>query len=346
MQSIFVDRASDVAHALRLVQQPGARFIGGGTNLLDLMKGDVEQPTRLVDVTRIGLDRIETLPGGGLRIGALVRNSDLADHDLVRQRYPLLAQALLSGASAQLRNMATTGGNLLQRTRCPYFTDTAFEHCNKRVPGSGCAALHGVNRMHAVLGASNACIAVHPSDMCVALAALEATVVVASASGERRVAMADFHRLPGGTPQYDTTLAPAELILAVELPPSAYGAHSHYLKLRDRASYAFALVSVAAALQMGGDGDGATVRSARLALGGVAHKPWRVPAAEALLAGQPVSAERSRQAAQLLLEGARGFDGNRFKIELAQRAVVRAISRAAAGTAQANTNPTLTGERA
>jgi xanthine dehydrogenase YagS FAD-binding subunit len=342
MQSIFVDRATDVAHALRLAQQPGARFIGGGTNLLDLMKGDVEQPARLVDITRMGLDRIETLPGGGLRVGALVRNSDLADHDLVRQRYPLLAQALLAGASAQLRNMATTGGNLLQRTRCPYFTDVAFEHCNKRVPGSGCAAQRGVNRMHAVLGASDACIAVHPSDMCVALAALEATVVVASASGERRVAMADFHRLPGAAPQFDTTLAPTELITAVELPPSAYGAHSHYLKLRDRASYAFALVSVAAGLEM----DGATVRSARLALGGVAHKPWRVAAAEAALAGQPVSAERSRQAAQLLLAGARGFDGNRFKIELAQRAVVRAISRAAAGTAQAGGNGTLTGERA
>ena len=341
MQSIYVDRATDVAHALRLAQQPGARYIGGGTSLLDLMKGDVEHPARLVDITRIGLDRVETLPDGGMRVGALVRNSDLADHDLVRQRYPLLAQALLAGASPQLRNMATTGGNLLQRTRCPYFTDTAFEHCNKRVPGSGCGALHGVNRSHAILGASPACIAVHPSDMCVAMAALEAVVVIATpAGGERRIAMADFHRLPGGSPQYDTTLAPGELIIAVELPPSRYGEHSHYLKVRDRASYAFALVSVGAALEM----DGATVRSARLALGGVAHKPWRVPAAEAMLAGRPVSTERSKEAARLLLDGAHGYDDNRFKIELAQRAVVRAIAKAAAGTA--SQSPALTGEQA
>jgi xanthine dehydrogenase YagS FAD-binding subunit len=332
MQSIYVDRATDVAHALRLAQQPGARFIGGGTNLLDLMKGDVEHPARLVDISRIGeLDRVTELADGGLRVGALVRNSDMANHPLVRQRYPLLSQAVLAGASAQLRNMATTGGNLLQRTRCPYFTDTAFDRCNKRKPGSGCAALHGVNRNHAILGTSASCIAVNPSDMNVALAALEASVVVASAAGERRIALADFHRLPGATPQHDTVLAPGEMILAVELPASSSGlsAHSHYLKVRDRASYAFALVSAAAALEM----DGTTVRKARLALGGVAHKPWRVAAAEALLTGQPVSAERSAQAARLLVDGAHAAGDNKFKITLAQRAVVRAIAKAAAGTA-------------
>jgi xanthine dehydrogenase YagS FAD-binding subunit len=225
--------------------------------------------------------------------------------------------------------MATAGGNLLQRTRCPYFTDTAFEQCNKRKPGSGCAALQGYNRGHAVLGASAACIAVHPSDMCVALAALEATVVAASPRGERRIAMADFHRLPGATPQQDTTLAPGEMITAIDLPPSPFAGHARYLKLRDRASYAFALVSVAAAL----DFDGPRVRQARIALGGVAHKPWRVPAAEALLAGQPLSDERCRQCAAQLLAGAKGYRGNQFKIELAQRAVVRALNQAAAGTA-------------
>ena len=329
MQSIYYDRATDLAHALQLGQQPGARYLGGGTNLLDLMKGDVEHPMRLVDLSHIGLDRISELPGGGLRIGALARNSDMADHPLLRQRYPLLAQALLAGASPQLRNMATAGGNLLQRTRCPYFTDTAFDQCNKRRPGSGCAAQQGYNRTHAVLGASVACIAVHPSDMCVALAALEATVVAAGPRGERRIALADFHRLPGSTPQQDTTLAPGEMITAIDLPPSPFARNARYLKLRDRASYAFALVSVAAAL----DFDGARVRQARVALGGVAHKPWRVPAAEALLAGQPLSDERSRQCAALMLDGARAYRDNQFKIELAQRAIVRALRLAAAGTA-------------
>ena len=327
MQAIYYDRATDVAHALRLAQQPGAMFIGGGTNLLDLMKGDVERPQRLVDITHIGgLDHITELPDGGLRIGALVRNSDCANHALVRQRYPLLSQALLAGASPQLRNMATVGGNLLQRTRCPYFTDTAFEHCNKRMPGSGCGARDGYQRMHAILGASEACIAVNPSDMSVALAALEAGVQVAGPRGERRIALADFHRLPGATPQIDTTLLPGEMIVAVDLPASPFARHAHYLKVRDRASYAFALVSVAAALEM--DGDGRTVRQARVALGGVAHKPWRVAAAEALLVGQPLSDARSRQAAALLVAGAQARDDNRYKIEMAQRAVVRALRNA------------------
>jgi xanthine dehydrogenase YagS FAD-binding subunit len=327
MQSIFYDRATDLAHALQLGAQPGACYVAGGTNLIDLMKGDVEHPTRLVDINRIGLDQIATLPDGGLRIGALARNSDMAWHPLIRQHYPLLSQALLAGASAQLRNMATAGGNLLQRTRCPYFTDTAFEHCNKRVPGSGCGALHGYQRMHAVLGASGSCIAVHPSDMAVALAALDAVVVAARAGGERRIAMADFHRLPGDTPQFDTTLERGEMITAIDLPPPRFGQYVHYLKLRDRASYAFALVSVAVALEM----DGATVRAGQVALGGVAHKPWRVPAAEALLAGQPLSTERSRQFAARVMEGAHGYPDNQFKIQLGQRAIVRAVDIAARG---------------
>jgi xanthine dehydrogenase YagS FAD-binding subunit len=327
MQSIDYDRARDAADALRLAQQDGARYIGGGTNLLDLMKGDVEHPLRLVDVTRAGLDRIDDLPGGGLRIGAGVRNADAARHAAVRQRYPLLAQAMLSGASAQLRNMATMGGNLMQRTRCPYFTDTAFSHCNKRAPGSGCDARRGYQRMHAILGASPACVAVNPSDMSVALAALEAVVLLRSAQGERQVPMADFHRLPGDTPQQDTVLQPGELIVAIDLPPSRLARHSHYLKLRDRASYAFALVSVAAALEM----EGGTVRQARIALGGVAHKPWRRPEAEALLQGRPLDEALCRAAAQRLLEGAQPLEGNRFKVELAQRAIVRALRIAGEG---------------
>lgn len=321
MQSIFYERARDAADALRLAQQDGARFIGGGTNLLDLMKGDVEHPMRLVDVTRAGLDRIEELPGGGLRLGAAVRNADAARHAEVRRRYPLLSQAMLAGASAQLRNMATMGGNLMQRTRCPYFTDTAFQHCNKRMPGSGCDALKGVQRMHAILGASAACVAVNPSDMSVALAALEAVVLLRSAQGERQVPLADFHRLPGDQPQQDTILQAGELIVAIDLPPSRMARHSHYLKLRDRASYAFALVSVAAALDI----EGGTVRAARIALGGVAHKPWRRPEAEALLQGRALDEAQCRAAAQHLLEGAQPLEGNRFKLELAQRAIVRAL---------------------
>jgi xanthine dehydrogenase YagS FAD-binding subunit len=324
MRAIDFDQAADPAAAIRLIQQPHSKFIGGGTNLLDLMKGDVEQPLRLIDINHIGLDRIDELPDGGLRIGALARNSDTANHPLVRTRYPLLTQALLSGASPQLRNMATIGGNLLQRTRCPYFMDTAFAMCNKRAPGSGCGAREGVNRMHAILGASSACIAVNPSDMNVALAALDAVVQVSGPKGERSIPIGDFHRLPGTMPQVDTVLQPAELITAVDLPPPSFSRHTHYLKVRERNSYAFALVSAAAALDM----DGAVVRQARIALGGVAHKPWRVPAAEALLIGQPLSEERSLQAARLLLDGAQAFQDNGFKIKLAERAVVRALREA------------------
>ena len=321
MRAIDFEQANDPTQAIRLIQQPGSKFIGGGTNLIDLMKGDVEQPARLVDINHIGLADIADLPNGGLRIGALARNSDTANHALVRSRYPLLSQALLAGASPQLRNMATTGGNLLQRTRCPYFTDTAFAMCNKRSPGSGCGAREGYNRVHAILGASPACIAVNPSDMNVALAALDAVVQVAGPQGARIIPIADFHRLPGTAPQIDTTLASSELITSVDLPAPAFSRHTHYLKIRDRASYAFALVSVAAALDIR---DG-IVHQARIALGGVAHKPWRVPAAEAVLLGQALDDERSMRAAGMLLAGAQGYKDNGFKIKLAQRAIVRAL---------------------
>ena len=324
MQSIYYERATDPAHAIRLAQQPGARFIGGGTNLLDLMKADVEHPSRLIDITRIGLDQITELADGGVRIGALARNSDTANHMLIRQRYPLLSQALLAGASPQLRNMATVGGNLMQRTRCPYFTDPAFDKCNKRQPGSGCGAREGYHRTHAILGASDSCIAVNPSDMNVALAALDASVVLGGPKGDRVVPIADFHRLPGDKPQLDTVLMHGEMITAVDLPASPFALHAHYLKVRDRASYAFALVSVAAALDI----ENGVVREARLALGGVAHKPWRLPAAEALLVGHTMSEERCREAAAALTAGAHAYPDNRYKIALAQRAIVRALRNA------------------
>lgn len=324
MQSIFYERASDPAHALRLGQQPGARFIGGGTNLLDLIKADVEHPVRLIDITRIGLDQITELAGGGVRIGALARNSDTANHPLIREQYPLLSQALLSGASPQLRNMATVGGNLMQRTRCPYFTDPAFDMCNKRNPGSGCGARAGYSRVHAILGASDACIAVNPSDMNVALAALDASIVIATPRGDRTIPAGDFHRLPGNKPELDTMLLPGEMIVAVDLPASPFARHSHYLKIRDRASYAFALVSVAAALDL----EGGMVRSARIALGGVAHRPWRLASAEQLLLGKNLTDATRLAAARALTAGAHPFKDNKFKIELAQRAIVRALRRA------------------
>lgn len=323
-------RADSVAEAVRLLAaDPQAKFIAGGTNLVDLMKKYVERPTRLVDISRLPLTAVEETAGGGLRIGALVPNSDLAYHPLVARRYPVLASALLAGASAQLRNMASTGGNLLQRTRCYYFYDTATP-CNKREPGSGCSAINGLNRMHAILGTSDSCIATHPSDMCVALAALEATVHVTGPSGERSIAMADFHRLPGDSPQRDTNLEPGEIITSVELPARGFSANYTYLKIRDRLSYAFALVSVAAGLEL----DGGTIKEARFALGGVAHKPWRDTTAEAVLRGQPPTAENFGRAADALLREARGFEHNRFKIELARRTLVRALTQAANGTPQ------------
>jgi xanthine dehydrogenase YagS FAD-binding subunit len=330
MDDFLYQRAASLDEALALMAEPGVAAIAGGSNLLDLMKGGITRPCKLIDVSRLPWDQVETLPDGGLRLGAGVRNTEAADHPLVRERYPLLSRALLAGATQQLRNMATVGGNLLQRTRCPYFYDDGFRHCNKREPGSGCDALQGFNRGHAILGASEHCIATHPSDMAVALAALQARVVLRSARGERVLALADFHRLPGDTPQRDTTIEPDELITAVELPPSEAAAHSCYLKIRDRASYAFALVSVAVALELDGAG---RVARAGLALGGVAHKPWRVEAAESALAGRaPGDDAAARDAADALLAGARGRGGNDFKIELARRAVRRALARAARGS--------------
>ncbi|MGA8988920.1 MAG: xanthine dehydrogenase family protein subunit M [Rhodoplanes sp.] len=327
-------RAADVADAVRqIAADPTAKFIAGGTNLIDLMKEDVERPSRLIDITRLPLKTIEETANGGLRIVALVPNSDLAYHPLIEQRYPMLASAILAGASAQLRNMASTGGNLLQRTRCSYFYDIATP-CNKRAPGSGCSAIAGLNRMHAILGASDACIATHPSDMCVALAALDATVHVSGPTGERAIAFSDFHRLPGNTPQRDTNLEANEIVTAVELPARGFAANYTYLKIRDRLSYAFALVSIAAALEL----EGETIREARLALGGVAHKPWRDTAAEAALRGQPANQAAFMRAADLLLRDARGYPHNYFKIDLARRGIIRALTQAAQGTPQSQSD--------
>jgi xanthine dehydrogenase YagS FAD-binding subunit len=327
-------RANDVADAVSLIAaDPTAKFIAGGTNLIDLMKEDVVRPSRLIDISRLPLKTVEETAAGGVRIGALVPNSDLAYHPLVQSRYPLLASAILAGASQQLRNMASTGGNLLQRTRCYYFYDPATP-CNKREPGSGCSAIKGLNRMHAILGTSEACIATHPSDMCVALAALEAKVHVTGPAGERTIAFADFHRLPGETPERDTNLQPNEMITAVELPARGFAANYTYLKIRDRLSYAFALVSIAAALELDGD----TIKDARLALGGVAHKPWRDTAAEGALRGQTAHPTTFIHAADLLLRDAKGFEHNAFKIELARRGIVRALTQAARGTPQSQSD--------
>jgi xanthine dehydrogenase YagS FAD-binding subunit len=327
-------RANNVADAVRqIAADPAAKFIAGGTNLIDLMKEDVERPSRLIDISQLPLKTVEKAVNGGLRIGALVPNSDLAYHPLIEQRYPLLSSAILAGASQQLRNMASTGGNLLQRTRCYYFYDTATP-CNKRQPGSGCSAIKGLNRMHAIFGTSDACIATHPSDMCVALAALEAKVHVAGPAGERAFAFADFHRLPGDTPQLDTNLQPNEIITTVELPAESFAQNYSYLKIRDRLSYAFALVSVAAALEL----EGGRIKQARLALGGVAHKPRRNPEAEAALRGQAADPATFQRAADLLLREAKGFAHNAFKIDLARRAIVRALTQAAQGTPQSQSS--------
>src|SRR5512132_3501384 len=286
-------RASDVADAIRqITAEPAAKFIAGGTNLVDLMKYDVERPVRLIDITHLPLNNVEETENGGLRIGALVPNSDLAYHPLIEKRYPLLSSAILAGASQQLRNMASTGGNLMQRTRCFYFYDVATP-CNKRKPGSGCPAINGINRINAILGTSEACIATHPSDMCVALAALEAVVRVAGPDGERAIAFEDLHRLPDDRPHLDTTLRDHELITSVDLPSEGFADHSAYLKVRERASYAFALVSVAAALELEGD----RIKEARLALGGVAHKPWRNLEAELAMRGKPADAPAFAEAA-------------------------------------------------
>ena len=327
-------RATNVAEAVRqIAADPRAKFIAGGTNLLDLIKENVERPSRLIDISRLPLTRIEETADGGIRIGAMVANSDLAYHPLVEQRYPILSSAVLAGASAQLRNMASVGGNLLQRTRCLYFYDTATP-CNKREPNSGCSAIDGLNRNLAILGTSDSCIATHPSDMCVALAALDARVAVSGPSAERIIPFADFHRLPGDTPHLDTHLGADEIVTAVELPPQGFAANYSYLKIRDRLSYAFALVSVAAALEL----EGGTIKEARIALGGVAHKPWRNMEAEAALRGQSANAASFSRAADLLLKGARGYSHNAFKIELARRAILRTLTQAARGTPQSQSN--------
>jgi xanthine dehydrogenase YagS FAD-binding subunit len=324
MSPFSYSRVADANQAVTTISgKPNGKFLGGGTNLIDLMKMGVETPSELVDINRLPLAQIEELLDKRVRIGALARNSDVAEHELIKTRYPLLTEALLSGASPQLRNMATVGGNLLQRTRCYYFYDPAFPACNKRKPGSGCGALDGYNRIHAILGQSDQCIATHPSDMCVALAALEPIVRVRGPNGEREIAFGDFHRLPGDTPERDTNLAPGELIIAVDLPAMPFAARSHYLKVRDRASYVFALVSVAAALDLGSN---KKINDARIALGGVAHKPWRARNAEKRLIGQDANEETFRAAAEAELAAAKGYKYNSYKIELAKRAIAGALS--------------------
>jgi xanthine dehydrogenase YagS FAD-binding subunit len=315
------ERPSDVSGALAAGARAGAQYLGGGTNLVDLMRETIEHPDLLVDVS--GLSReIEEAKGGGLRIGAGVKNTAVAADGRVRQRFPLLAQAILAGASAQIRNMATVGGNLMQRTRCIYFYDDAA-HCNKRMPGDGCDARQGFNRNHAVLGASESCVATHPSDMCVALAALDAVATVRGKKGSRDIPLTAFHRLPGDTPQIDTVLEPGELIIAVTVPPNGIAARSSYRKVRDRASYAFALVSVAAGLEI----EGGMIKDVRIALGGVAHKPWRAERAEAALRGGPAAEAAFRQAAEAELAAAQPLRDNSFKIELAKRVIADTLGK-------------------
>ena len=320
MRAFTFKRAGDAASAIRLTQEPGAKYLGGGTNLVDLMRENIETPQALVDVT--GLSRaIQDRDDGGILIGAAATNSALASHLGVRQRFPVLAQAIVSGASGQIRNMATVGGNLMQRTRCHYFYD-ASARCNKRAAGAGCDAIGGINRSHAILGASPHCVATHPSDMCVAFAALDAVVHLEGPAGARTLPIVDFHRLPGESPGIETSVHQNELITAVELPAAAFAVRSRYRKVRDRASYAFALVSVAAAIQI----EGGTIRNARLALGGVAHKPWRAIAAEELLVGAPIGEASFAGAAARALEGAEPLAHNGFKIDLATRVIVAVLT--------------------
>jgi xanthine dehydrogenase YagS FAD-binding subunit len=322
-------RAGGLNEAVREGAGDNVRYLAGGTNLIDLMKENVERPTRLVDINRLPYAAIEDLEDGGLRLGALATNADTAWDDRVAKRYPLLASAILAGASPQLRNAATNGGNLNQRTRCYYFYDTATP-CNKRAPGSGCGAIGGVNRIHAILGTSDQCIATHPSDMAVALAALGASVRVEGPDGARAIPFADYHRLPGDEPWRDNNLKPGELVVAIDLPAEDFSAHYTYLKLRDRLSYAFALVSVAVALRI----EGGTIADARIALGGVAHKPWRLPNAESVLHGEQPGQSAFLAAAHAITEGAVGRGENDFKIPLVRKAIVRALKQAADGTPQ------------
>lgn len=326
MEPFTIQQAADPRAAIQAAGvAKGSKYIAGGTNLVDLMKMYVETPAVLVNVNPLDLNKIDTLPHGGIRIGALVRNSDLAYHPLIQKRYPVLSQALLSGASPQLRNMATTGGNLLQRTRCPYFFDISFP-CNKRVPGSGCSAITGYNRSNAVLGGSDHCIATHPSDMCVAMAALDASIRVEGPDGTRTIPFTDFHLLPGETPEKETNLKPGELITAVDIPALPHSSRSHYLKVRDRASYEFALASAAVVLDM----ENGNIRSARIALGGVGTKPWRASGAEQLLKGRP-SPELFGQVAEAALQDAKPQTYNGFKIELAKRTLIRALTTISGG---------------
>ena len=328
MQPFKYTRATDVAGATRAVSASNdAQFLGGGTNLLDLMREGVEGPSELVDIAGLALTQIRSVDGG-VSIGALAKNTDTANHPLVRHNYPLLTQAILAGASPQIRNMATNGGNLMQRTRCTYFYDVSMP-CNKRQPGSGCGALEGINRNHAVFGWSDKCIAVHPSDMCVALLALDAVVKVQDAAGnERSIPFAEFHRLPGDTPDVDNNLKHGELITAIQLPKTNLGANSYYLKIRDRSSYAFALVSVAAGLQIRGN----VISEARIAMGGVAHKPWRAAEAEKYLLGKAANDENFKAAAEAEMKSAKPLEYNKFKVELGKRAIVHALRRAARNT--------------
>ncbi len=329
MKPFVYTRAATVDDAVKAYgESPDTCFLAGGTNLLDLMKMGSERPAHLIDIHKLPLTDIEERQGG-IRIGAMVTNTDAANHELIRTRYPVLSEAILAGASQQLRNKATMGGNLLQRTRCYYFYDPSFRECNKRTPGSGCAAKTGYNRIHAILGASEECIATNPSDMSVALVALDAVVQVKGPKGERSIPIGEFHRLPGNTPQKDTNLLPGELITAIDVPAIPYATRSTYLKVRDRNSYAFALVSVAAVMDLD---DGGAVRHAHIALGGVAHKPWRAAKAERHLAGKRPDEAIIRAAAEAELAGAKPYHDNAFKVELARRSIVRAVTTAISRT--------------
>ena len=320
MEPFKLIRVQDNESAIRTALTGDSKLIAGGTNMLDLMKLNIETPKQVVDINRLFLTQIEELPNGGIRIGALVKNSDLAYHPAIIKQYPVLSEALLSGASPQLRNMATTGGNLMQRTRCPYFYNTDFV-CNKRIPGSGCAAISGYNRMNAVLGTSDKCIATHPSDMCVAMAALSPFIHVQGTKGVRSIPFADFHLFPGETPQFEHNLKPDELITHIELPPLSFAGKSHYLKVRDRASYEFALTSAAVALDI----QNGIIKGARIALGGVGTKPWRSIEAEQSLIGAPANDASYKKAAEAAMAGAKPNKDNAFKIELAKRTLVRAL---------------------
>ena len=327
MNNFTYVRATTLSDAVnQAVTDRKSTFIAGGTNIVDRLKVFLDEPSQLIDISRLPMQGIETLADGSLRLGALVSNTEVADNREIRCNYPLLTRAILSGASQQIRNMATVGGNLLQRTRCPYYYDTAFP-CNKRQPGTGCPAITGINRNHAILGASEDCIAVHPSDMCVALAALDAVVEVVSPQGQRQIPLADFHRLPGNTPQLDTNLQSGELITAVILPPLSFGKLGVYLKIRDRASYSFALISVAAAVNLQGE----QIQDVRLALGGVAHKPWRATDAEAFLVGKSANTTNFTEAADIALHSAQPLPHNGYKVELAKRAIRRALTVSAQG---------------